>query len=41
MAPKVEAACEFLAHGGGFAGIGALDDAGAILDGRASTRITR
>jgi len=39
MAPKVAAACEFASSGGGFAAIGALADAQAILDGRAGTRI--
>ena len=37
MAPKVEAAASFAA-GGGFAAIGALEDAAAILDGTAGTR---
>ena len=39
MGPKVVAACDFVASGGGFAGIGALEDAGAVLAGRAGTRI--
>lgn len=39
MGPKVEAACEFVEGGGGFAAIGALEDVGAILDGRAGTRV--
>ncbi len=39
MGPKVTAACEFAATGG-FAGIGRLDDAVAILDGRAGTRVS-
>jgi len=40
MAPKVAAACAFASSGDGFAGIGALADAQAILDGRAGTRVT-
>jgi len=40
MAPKVAAACEFASSGDGFAGVGALTDAQAILDGRAGTRVT-
>lgn len=40
MAPKVEAACGFVEAGGGFAGIGRLDQAAAILRGEAGTRIT-
>jgi carbamate kinase len=39
MAPKVEAACEFVRATGARAGIGALADAEAILSGRAGTRI--
>lgn len=39
MGPKVEAACAFAAATGGLAGIGALDDALAILEGRAGTRV--
>jgi carbamate kinase len=39
MAPKVEAACDFLERGGGLVGIGALTDAQAILRGEAGTRI--
>ena len=39
MGPKVEAACRFIAAGGGFAGIGALDDAAAILRGERGTRV--
>ena len=38
MAPKVEAACRFAAAGG-IAAIGALNDAGAILEGAAGTTI--
>ncbi|MBM3530381.1 MAG: carbamate kinase [Alphaproteobacteria bacterium] len=41
MGPKVEAACDFAEATGGFAAIGALEDAEAILDGRAGTRIER
>jgi len=41
MGPKVEAACDFVEAGGGLAGIGALADAQAILDGLAGTRVTR
>jgi carbamate kinase len=41
MAPKVEAACSFVKAGGRFAGIGRLEDAAAILAGRAGTRVTR
>ena len=40
MAPKVAAACEFVEHTGGIAGIGRLQDAGAILAGEAGTLIT-
>jgi carbamate kinase len=39
MAPKVTAACEFVSHSGGIAGIGALSDAQAILDGNAGTHV--
>ncbi|MCS4502893.1 carbamate kinase [Arhodomonas aquaeolei] len=38
MAPKVRAACEF-AESGGLAGIGRLQDAVAILEGRGGTQI--
>ena len=41
MGPKVEAACEFAEQTGGIAGIGALKDAGAILEGRAGTVVTK
>lgn len=41
MAPKVEAACDFVERTGGVAGIGRLRDAAAILAGNAGTRITR
>jgi carbamate kinase len=40
MGPKVEAACEFVRSTGGVAGIGALEDAVAILNGLAGTRVT-
>ncbi len=39
MAPKVDAACEFVDATGGVAGIGALSDAAAILAGTAGTTI--
>ncbi len=39
MAPKVEACCRFVDATGGIAAIGALDDAGALLDGEAGTRV--
>lgn len=39
MAPKVEAACRFVEATGGRAGIGALTDASAILDGAAGTTV--
>jgi carbamate kinase len=37
MGPKVEAACRFVRAGGGFAAIGALADAGAMLRGETGT----
>jgi carbamate kinase len=40
MAPKVAAACEFARQSGGFAGIGCLRDAQAIIAGKAGTVIT-
>ena len=40
MAPKVEAACEFVEQSGGIAGIGRLRDVVAILAGQAGTLIT-
>ena len=40
MAPKVDSACEFAELSGGFAGIGRLQDAQAILAGEAGTVIT-
>jgi carbamate kinase len=39
MGPKVAAACDFVAKSGGIAGIGRLQDARAILEGMAGTRI--
>jgi carbamate kinase len=39
MAPKVEAACRFVEATGHLAGIGRLDDAAAILEGRAGTTL--
>lgn len=41
MAPKVEAACEFVEQTGGIAGIGKMDDANAILRGEAGTVIVQ
>lgn len=38
MAPKVIAACQFVTATGGFAGIGLLTEAQAILEGRRGTR---
>ncbi len=40
MGPKIEAACRFAEVAGGFAGIGALGDATAILRGERGTRVT-
>lgn len=40
MGPKVEAACDFVRTTGGRAGIGALEDACAIFEGRAGTLIS-
>lgn len=40
MGPKVEAACEFARATGAVAGIGALEDAVAILEGRAGTLVS-
>lgn len=40
MGPKVEAACDFARATGGFAGIGRLEDAQAILEQRAGTILT-
>ena len=39
MGPKVEAVCRFVEATGGVAAIGALEDAAAILEGRAGTRV--
>jgi carbamate kinase len=39
MGPKVEAACRFVEATGGSAGIGALDDAAAIVAGTAGTLV--
>ena len=39
MGPKVTAAAAFVRRTGGFAAIGALDDAVAVLAGRAGTRL--
>lgn len=39
MGPKVRAAADFVRRTGGFAAIGALDDALAVLDGRSGTRV--
>jgi carbamate kinase len=41
MGPKVLAACEFVEQTGGFAAIGSVDDAQALLEGRAGTLIVR
>jgi len=40
MGPKVQAACEFVRATGGLAGIGALEDAVAIVEGRAGTLVS-
>jgi hypothetical protein len=40
MGPKVKAACEFVEHGGGFAAIGSIDDAPALLASTAGTTVT-
>jgi carbamate kinase len=40
MGPKVEAACRFVEATGGIAAIGWLDDAEALLDGKAGTMIS-
>jgi carbamate kinase len=39
MGPKVEAVCRFVEAGGRFGAIGALDDFGEIVAGRAGTRV--
>jgi carbamate kinase len=41
MGPKVEAACRFVTANSGFAVIGSLADAGAMLRGEAGTTVTR
>lgn len=41
MRPKVEAACRFIESGGSFAGIGLIEEAGAILLGQRGTRVRR
>ena len=40
MGPKVEAACRFVRANGGFAAIGSLADAGAMLRGEAGTMVS-
>ncbi len=40
MGPKITAACDFIRAGGTLAGIGRLQDARAILEGRTGTRVT-
>jgi carbamate kinase len=39
MGPKVKAACQFAEGSGGFAAIGSIDDAPALLAGTAGTRV--
>jgi len=41
MAPKVEAVCRFVEGGGRFAGIGRLENAARILEGRSGTVLRR
>ena len=41
MGPKVEAACRFVEATGGIAAIGRLDDAEALLEGKAGTMVSR
>jgi len=41
MAPKVRAACRFVEHTGGVAGIGAIEQAAEILAGRSGTIVRR
>lgn len=41
MGPKVDAACAFVRETGGFAAIGAIESASALLTGAAGTRIER
>jgi carbamate kinase len=40
MGPKVKAACQFVERGAGFAAIGSIDDAPALLTGKAGTMVT-
>jgi carbamate kinase len=40
MGPKVKAACQFVERAGGFAAIGSIDDAPALLAGKAGTTVT-
>ena len=40
MAPKVEAACRFVASTNARAAIGSLDEAREIIEGRAGTHVT-
>jgi len=40
MGPKVHAACSFVDHTGGFAAIGSITDAAAMLRGEAGTVVT-
>jgi carbamate kinase len=40
MGPKVRAACQFVQQTGGFAAIGSIDDAPALLAGTAGTSVT-
>ena len=39
MGPKIDAVCRFVEHTGGFAAIGPLADAAALLDGSSGTRV--
>lgn len=41
MGPKIAAACDFVRAGGTMAGIGRLQDARAIVEGRAGTQVQR
>jgi carbamate kinase len=41
MQPKIEAACRFVEAGGGFAGIGLVEDAASILEGSRGTVVRR
>ena len=40
MGPKVEAVCRFVEATGGIGAIGNLDEAVAVVEGRAGTRVT-